>query len=84
MPCGLNFTCSPPRREKFGPTSVRSSARALKRHQVRRVFSSAHASDKTKVPARNIGPTMRTDGAKSGHVSKFWRNGTRTHCPALF
>lgn len=83
MPCGLNFTCSPPRREKFGPTSVRSSARALKRHQVRRVFSSAHASDKTKVPARNIGPTMRTDGANQV-MFKVWRNGTRTHCPALF
>jgi hypothetical protein len=83
MPCGLNFTCSPPRREKFGPTSVRSSSRALKRHQVKRVFSKSNASDKSKTPSRDIGPTMRCDGANQ-IMFKGWRNQTRTQCPGLF
>ena len=76
MPCGLNFTCPPPRREKFGPTSVRSSSRALTRYQIRRVGTAPG-------PSLTVGPTTRTDGAFQIR-NKVWKNGTRTHCPALF
>jgi hypothetical protein len=76
MSCGLKFTCPPPRREKFGPTSVRSSSRALTRYQIRRVGAD-------KPPTNTVGPTTRTDGANFV-LYKVWKNGTKTHCPALF
>jgi len=83
MPCGLKFTCPPPRREKFGPTSVRSSSRALTRYQIRRVGSARQSEDDSGPSFRPSFPTTRTDGAFQIR-NKVWQNGTRTHCPALF
>ena len=62
MPCGP-YRDAALCREKVGPTSVRSSMRSRKRHIVKRVFSRCDANNKSAVPVKNIGPTMRTDGA---------------------
>ena len=69
-------------REKFGPTSVRTSSRARKRRTITRVFS---ASPKTKnqnvssIPVTRIGPTNRTD-SNNYTMFKMWRSATHTEC----
>jgi len=80
MPCGP-YQEAKVCREKVGPTSVRSSVRARKRHIVKRLFSRNDAKDKSKVPVRDIGPTMRTDSANQINFV-LWRSATHTaFCP---
>ena len=78
MPCGPSQEAKVCR-EKVGPTSIRSSMRARKRHIVKRLFSRTDANDKSKVPVKNIGPTMRTDS--KDHIRfVIWRSATHTAC----
>ena len=82
MPCGP-YRDAALCREKVGPTSVRSSMRSRKRHIVKRVFSRTDAHDKSAVPVRNTGPTMRTDGANQIRFV-MWRSATHTaFCPRV-
>ena len=82
MPCG-SYQEAKVCREKVGPTSVRSSMRSRKRHIVKRVFSRTDAHDKSSVPVKNIGPTMRTDS--KDHIRfLIWRSATHTaFCPRV-
>ena len=87
MPCGPYHEakfC----REKVGPTSIRSSKRALKRHIVRRIFSRNDAGESGQgknIPYRQkttpIVHDARQKVSGTDYVRfKIWRSATRTEC----
>jgi len=81
MPCGPNFEAKQCR-EKVGPTSIRSSMRARKRHIVKRLFSHPNAKNPSKVPIQR---DVRQHTTGTDYVRfKIWRSATKTaFCPSV-